>query len=173
MKRCFAVLLSLLLLMTSAPLVSADNDYNDDHFNWGENACPHSHRVTTEAKAPTCDQPGHTGYTRCADCALLLEGVDEELPMVDHTYDNACDMDCNVCGAWREVGDHEYDAGEVIAAPTCGDMGWMVYTCIHCGEEYEDIIPATGEHVYENACANWCDVCGEWRAVGDHEYDEG
>lgn len=54
MKRYLAVLLSVLMLLAAVPVVSADNNYNDDQFNWGEYACPHTN-VDEFAEVPsTC-----------------------------------------------------------------------------------------------------------------------
>ena len=48
----------------------------------------------------------------------------------NHTYANACDADCNVCGATREVDGHTYDSnydatcnicGAIRDVPTAGD----------------------------------------------------
>ena len=38
----------------------------------------------------------------------------------DHTYDNACDADCNICGTVRTVGDHIYDN---VYDPDCNACG--------------------------------------------------
>ena len=142
MRRYIALLLSALLLMTSAPLVSADNIYNDDHFDWGEYACPHT-RTEEVAEIPsTCTEQGRGGYTRCADCKLLLSGSRDPLPLKDHSYDNACDADCNVCGAVREEGGHDYRVETV--APTCTANGSKTYTCVRCGDSYTETVSATG-----------------------------
>ena len=103
MRRCLAVMLSVLLLTTSAPLVIADGIYNDDHFNWGEYACPHGTTEAVEAVASTCTEPGHAAYVRCADCKLVVSGSRDPLPLLDHVYDDDWDTDCNACGQIRFV----------------------------------------------------------------------
>jgi len=64
------------------------------------------------AKDATCTELGNIEYWYCADCgqAWLDEACTLNtnlmavvLPMVDHTYDNDYDVDCNECGAVREV----------------------------------------------------------------------
>ena len=63
---------------------------------------------------------------------------------------------------------HEY-VGTVTKAPTCGATGVKTFTCA-CGEgTYTEIIPATGAHIYENACDTACNVCGATRTV-THSY---
>ena len=101
--------------------------------------------------------------------ALAASGINVQ----DHTheYDNACDAECNVCGAIREVGEHTYESA-VTTAPTCVDAGVMTYTCSACGDTYTEVIPATGEHTYESVvtaptCVDkgyttyTCSVCGD------------
>lgn len=84
----------------------------------------------------------------------------------NHTYSNACDTSCNVCGATREVGDHTY-LTVVTTAPTCGAVGVMTYTCSVCGDTHTESIPATGSHTYDNEYDATCNVCGEEREVPD------
>lgn len=125
MKRLFALLLSLLLLWAMVPMVSADSIYNDDQLDWGgmydpTTPCSHRTRIRHEAVASTCVAAGHGAYVVCGDCGILLEGSDAALPLADHAYDNACDTDCNGCGATREASDHVYDDGFDPDCNTCG-----------------------------------------------------
>ncbi len=169
MKRCMAMLLSVLLLMTSAPLVSADNIYNDDRFDWGEYACPHNN-VEKVAEIPsTCIEQGRGGYTQCVDCKLVIAGSKDALPLADHAYDNDSDADCNVCGEVREVACYHKYAIDVVE-PTCVSDGRYVYTCVICGYSYAETLFATG-HYYDNDCDTDCNYCGEWREVGEHAYE--
>ncbi|MBR2319546.1 MAG: dockerin type I repeat-containing protein [Clostridia bacterium] len=133
MKRYLAVLLCVVMLLSATPLVSADNSYNDDQFDWGEYACPHTHTEEVAEIPSTCLVQGLSGYTRCADCKLLLSGVKETLPLGDHAYDHACDIDCNVCSAERTI-THAYHA--VVTAPDCENGGYTTYTCSVCGDSY-------------------------------------
>ncbi|MBQ3202464.1 MAG: hypothetical protein IJB36_02345, partial [Clostridia bacterium] len=82
----------------------------------------------------------------------------------NHTYDNACDDTCNVCGAVRTIGAHAYE-GEVSTAATCGKDGAMTYTCSICGHSYTEAIPATGKHTYDDEYDATCNVCGDVREV--------
>ncbi len=85
-----------------------------------------------------------------------------------HTYDNACDASCNVCGATRVPADHVY-ASKVTTAATCGKDGVRTYTCSVCGDSYTEAIPATGAHTYDNVCDADCNVCGADREI-THAY---
>ena len=67
--------------------------------------------------------------------------------------------------------DHAY-VGEETTAPTCGAEGVKTYTCSECGHSYTEAIPATGAHVYDNACDADCNACGATREVPDHVYDD-
>ena len=152
MKRYLAVLLSVLLLMTSVLPVSAANDYNDDEFNWGEYACTHSTTKLVEAVESTCTTPGHDAYTRCTACGLVLSGSDAELPLGDHTYvplsanPATCDQDGFECFYCIHCNDsytvtipatgHDYKS--VVTVPNCENSGYTVHTCTACGDTYAD-----------------------------------
>ena len=182
MKRCFAIVLSALLMMACVPSVSAE--YNDDQFDWGEHACPHTHVEKVASVESTCLAQGHAAYTVCVDCRLVVEGSREPLPPADHTYDNACDTDCNVCGEGRDVA-HDYAVR--VVEPTCTEKGQKEYTCIHCGDNYSETLPAKGHNyesvvVTEATCATAglrkeiCTACGDTQekvisATGNHRYD--
>ena len=81
-----------------------------------------------------------------------------------HTYDNACDAVCNVCGATRTPADHVYTS-RVTTAATCGAEGVRTYTCSVCGDNYTEAIAATGAHTYDNACDTACNGCGAVRTI--------
>ena len=135
MKRYLAVLLSVLWTVASVLPVSANGGYNDDEFNWGEYACTHSTTKSVAAVSSTCTEPGHGAYTRCVACGLVVAGSDALLPLAEHTYDNACDGDCNVCGAVRGTA-HNYRDTEI--APDCENSGYVIHTCAVCGDSYAD-----------------------------------
>lgn len=62
-----------------------------------------------------------------------------------HSYKNACDTDCDLCGFLRSVSGHAYDNA-------CDD------DCNVCGYIRSDI-----KHKYDNACDNMCNECSEER----------
>ena len=86
-----------------------------------------------------------------------------------HVYDNDCDTECNICGAVRSVGEHTYVSTVTVAA-TCGSDGLHTYICSSCGDTYTAVIPATGRHMYDNACDADCNVCAAARVPADHVY---
>ena len=86
----------------------------------------------------------------------------------DHVYDNACDTDCNKCGAIREVADHVYVDG----------------VCIHCGAIDPDYVPEKpvepeipdapthNFHVFDDCNDATCNECSYVRVVIGHVYDD-
>ena len=128
--------------------------------------------VLISAVEPTCISIGLYRY----NCEWCGEPHAERLPVIDHTYDNDADPDCNYCGQNREVeGEcpHKYTV-KVLMAATCAQGGLKRYTCAMCGDSYEESTPATGEHVYDDDFDADCNNCGEVREVeGDcqHAYD--
>ena len=98
-------------------------------------------------------------------CSICGDSYTESIPATgEHTYDNACDAECNECGYVREVGEHTYESA-VTTAPTCGAEGVMTYTCSICGDSYTESIPATGEHTYDGDYDADCNECGAIREV--------
>ena len=70
--------------------------------------------------------------------------------------------------------EHNWDEGTVTKAATCAGNGTILYKCIECGIERNEIIPATGEHKWDrgvitrlSTCTRkgirtlTCKVCGE------------
>ncbi len=90
----------------------------------------------------------------CENGACIYCGTD--MPATaDHSYDNACDADCNNCGTTREVGDHVNNA-----AHPCVDGN-----CVNCGVAME----AERGHCYEYECSANCLWCGAVNPdPGDH-----
>ncbi len=107
---------------------------------------------TVAGKDATCTEAGFTAGTKCSVCEEVLSGM-EEIPMIAHTYDNACDADCNVCDSERTPDDHVYDNACDANCNVCD------------GERTPD------DHVYDNACDVDCNVCDETRTPDDHVYD--
>ena len=88
-------------------------------------------------------------YTPATTGTVNVFFVGEEC---DHTYNNDCDTDCNVCGDVREVGDHVYDH---VCDPDCNECG---------------MIREVSGHVYNDNCDAVCNTCGEVRQTGVHIY---
>lgn len=60
---------------------------------------------------------------------------------------------------------HEYEITET--APTCGADGEILYECVVCGYSEIEVVPATGEHVYDDDYDADCNVCGAVREVSE------
>ena len=124
--------------------------------------------TSTVTKPADCGNAGVKTYT-CSECG---DSYTEAIPATgNHTYDNACDASCNVCGGNREVAAHPYTS-TVTKPADCGNDGVKTYTCPECGDSYTEVIPATGNHTYDNACDASCNVCGGTREVADHVYTD-
>ena len=116
-----------------------------------------------------------TGYGGPYDFLLTPE-------CIVHTYDNACDSNCNVCGKTQNIthnfGDwtsnddtthtrtctcgeaetenHSWNVGIETKHPTHTDYGEMTYTCSDCGETKTDKIDKLASHSY----GDWIKVDG-------------
>ena len=66
-------------------------------------ATGHIHSELVEHKDPTCDQEGYDRYC-CYGCPNYKT---ETIPATGHTYTDACDTDCDVCGDTRTP-PHQY-----------------------------------------------------------------
>ena len=114
---------------------------------------------------------------------VWFDGIDGSVTVIphEHVYDNACDPDCNGCGAIREVPDHVYDhacdvdcneCGAIrtithnytaaVTAPTCVNGGYTTYTCSVCDHSYvADYTNALGHtEVIDDAVAPTCTETG-------------
>ena len=94
----------------------------------------------------------------------------------EHEYDNACDVDCNLCYEAREVSHNVLHVAAV--APTCALMGNVEHWyCDVCGMAWLDAecvqntnlkavkLPSTGEHAYDDQYDADCNECGDIREV--------
>ena len=139
MKRILAILLSALILLTMVPMVSADDIYNDDQFDWDEDTCPHTETRAVEAVPSTCETQGHGAYTYCVGCGLVLEGSNEPLPL-EHVYLYACDQWCNHCGEKTNPrAKHHILHAEAKEAVSCVEFGNIEYWyCEYCNGVWKD-----------------------------------
>ena len=91
-------------------------DYDSPSGEGSDGGCAHNYvgRVTTAA---TCGADGVKTYT----CSLCGGSYTEAIAATGaHTYDNACDADCNVCGTARTASKHVYAADCDTACDVCG-----------------------------------------------------
>ncbi len=122
-------------------------------------------RYNSSAKLFSCYSSGQADialYKQQSGTTYYFTAAKQEC--AQHTYDNACDAVCNVCGATRTPADHVYTS-RVTTAPTCGAEGVRTYTCSVCGDNYTEAIAATGAHTYDNACDTACNGCGAVRTI--------
>lgn len=146
--------------------------------------------VYTDCEDTICDSVN-------ADDPTLACGFERVAP--GHTWDNACDNECNACGAanpdyvaghvWDNCDDtvcneceftrtavaHIYDNCDDTQCNTCG----MTRTAV--AHVYDNACDATcnnctvtrtpADHVYDNACDATCNVCGAARTPAAHVYD--
>ena len=94
-------------------------------------ALPHDEMVIP-GKEATCTEPGMTTGCICNACGTFLT-VQQEIPAKGHGYDNACDTDCNHCGATRLSSQHEYGNWYTVRPATEESTGEEAHACVHCG----------------------------------------
>lgn len=116
-------------------------------------------------KKATCTEAGEKLLT----CTVCEATKTEPTPKADHTYDNACDTNCNVCNAERTI-EHSWNKGKVTKEATCTKKGEKLFTCKVCGETKTESIKKTA-HSYDNDCDPTCNSCGTERKV-EHDYSK-
>ena len=117
------------------------NQYKVDLSKTGENAHNNSEYYNENHHWQICD-----------DCGAHTEKV-------EHTYDNMCDDDCNVCGAIRKIEGHSFTVEK-------SDEYVHYNECSICQTKDEVSIEA---HRFDNACDEDCNVCNYERSV-EHDY---
>ncbi|MBE6537542.1 MAG: hypothetical protein E7673_06285 [Ruminococcaceae bacterium] len=89
----------------------------------------------------------HDEYTHYEECLC-----GETRNVTEHTYDNECDAECNVCKAMRTTGEHVYDS-------VCDAE------CNVCRATRANV-----GHVYDSVCDAECNVCGVTRQKNAHSF---
>lgn len=152
----------------------------------------HSWAGSTVTVPSTCTEEGVEALF-CTVCDGFLYEV---IPLADHTYDNVCDPDCNVCGAVREAA-HTYSAAwsknsreHWHACTRCGgkkDIGGhypgpaateeKAQLCLTCGLTMTPRLNHT--HKYEtqltaDETGHWyaCSGCEDQKDLENHSYDD-
>ena len=126
--------------------------------------------INHNGKAPTCTDLGWKAYETCTRCAYTTY---TEIPVTDHTYDNNCDAECNVCGGMRVPSSHIYTNSCDTTCNECGDARAIEHTyssdcdsiCNVCS--FERVTEAN--HTYDNTCDTTCNECGNVRTI-EHTY---
>ena len=88
------------------------------------------HTYESVVTKPDCENGGYTTHT-CTVCGDTY--VDNRTDALGHTYDHACDVDCNRCGEQRTPVDHEFGDWTVVLEPTTDAEGREERTCAICG----------------------------------------
>ena len=117
---------------------------------WCTDAENHWHTATCKHEEEKSDLAAHT-YDNACDVKCDVCGYERTVGA--HAYDNACDTTCNTCGATRAVDPHAYDNACDTTCNTCGATRTV------------------NPHAYDNACDTTCNTCGATRAVDPHAYD--
>lgn len=99
-------------------------------------------------KQPTCKETG-TAEFQCTVCGKTRLDILEKL--TTHTYDSACDPDCNVCGAKRNV-------SHTFATVWSKDKDGHWHECSKCGEKGDFAKHDPGPEATEER-AQVCKVC--------------
>lgn len=95
------------------------------------------HTYTSTVTAPTCTDKGYTTYV-CSVCNDTY--TDNKTAALGHTYDNKCDIDCNVCSSTRKT-KHEYDNDCDANCNNCNELRYVMHNygedgkCTVCGAE--------------------------------------
>ena len=129
---------------------------------------------------------GHVSNNYACRDGWCVNGCNTVIPATaDHTYDDAADPSCNVCGEEREIAcAHEYDYDCDTVCNLCGEVRepladhtprypCLDSECLNCGET----VPATEPHesntvdCCDGVCVNGCQT--EMPAITDHTYTYG
>ena len=113
---------------------------------------------------------------------VVLFSFDNEAPACEHEYDNACDVDCNLCGETREV-THNVVHVEAKASTCTTDGNIEYWFCDVCGAAWLDeactlntnlkaVVLPMAEHTYDDEYDADCNECGEIRDVPEKPDDE-
>jgi hypothetical protein len=94
-------------------------------------------------RAPLAAHSG--GTATCKAKAVCSECGEVYGELAAHTYDNACDAVCNVCGEDRTPAAHVFGNWEVTKEPTETAKGSRKRTCSVCGEVETESIPALAD----------------------------
>ncbi len=126
-----------------------------------EEAASHSWNSGAITKQATCKEEGVKSYT-CTGCsATKIESIAK---LTTHTYDHACDADCNVCDATRTI-THKYKTSWSKSKTE----HW--HECTVCKEKKDAAVHIPGAEATEKK-AQTCTVCGYIiKPVLGHKHD--
>ena len=139
----------------------------------------HIHAYTGTITSPTCTEQGFTTHS----CTCGDSYIDSYISALGHDFTNyisnddmTCTKDgtktaqCNRanCTALDTKKDdeakasHNWDTGKTTEDETCVNEGNILYTCLTCGDFYNEKIKATGKHSYNESIITeaTCDTQG-------------
>ena len=82
---------------------------------------------------------GDSAFEECGNIKIIAEPNSEAEKYAKKYNISFETSECN----------HAYDSGKIEIYSSCTQNGKIKYTCLKCGNEYEEVIPATG-HKYSN-----------------------
>lgn len=109
----------------------------------------HSWGSGTVTRKPTCKEDGIRTYT-CSGCSMIR--VENIAKLTTHTYDSACDSQCNVCAATRTI-EHTFTT---IWSKNYNSH-W--HECTKCGEKKDEAKHVPGPGATEDK-DQVCLTCG-------------
>ena len=124
---------------------------------WSSDAENHWHDATCKHEEEKSDLAAHT-YTNACDTTCDVCGYTRTVGA--HVYDNACDTTCNVCGATRTVEPHVYDNACDTDCNVCGATREITH-------DHADTLTA-GDTTHWYACS----VCGDKKDEAAHVFDK-
>ena len=149
-----SVLVVGIVCAVALPIALHEHSYAAD---WSSDADNHWHDASCKHKEEKSDLAAHT-YTNACDTTCDVCGYTRTVGA--HVYDNACDTSCNVCSAERTVDPHVYDNACDTACNVCG----ATRTITH---DHADTLTA-GDTTHWYACS----VCGDKKDEAAHVFDQ-
>ncbi len=187
-NKILAVLLALVMIITSVPMLTAMADAVGDVWDCAKKG--HSYVQVGDTVKPTCDAEGSTTYI-CRYCA------DEKIAYTDAlghefvgNYEKTEDNHTKLCAECRkdipEAHDFKDAKVTVTKEPTCSEKGVGKAKCNVCGYEKTDVVVPAKGHTYsavvpvenkanpENPVSHSgvCTVCNATKTE-KHVWDEG
>ena len=114
-----------------------------------EETANHTWNSGAITKQPTCKEEGVKTFTCTACNATKAETIEK---LTSHTYDHACDTDCNVCGVTRTA-THNYKTS------WNGDETNHWHECSVCKDKKDVAVHTPGTEATETT-AQTCTTCG-------------
>ncbi len=142
-------------------VIRCENDINNSH-----SAIYDKIEITKRIILPDCTSYGAIEYVaRVTHNGQIYEDI-KSIPYAN-AYSHAPGREwsfhneshwhvCRRCDEPVELGAHDFGEGIILKDASCTEDGMIRYTCL-CGFEKTAVIPATGEHHYQNGT---CTDCG-------------